>query len=204
MADITAALTASAAAFPGTPGDAVDRFLAAADRESLVDVAVAPVDAPFGRLWVAVTARGLVRVAYDSYDDVLADLARRVSPRVLDAPAKADDVRRQLDDWFAGRRTGFDLALDFTLVRSEFQRRVLAAAAAIPYGGRRTYGEVATAAGNPRAVRAAGSALGANPLCVVVPCHRVLRAGGGLGGYAGGLAVKQWLLDAEGSRTLRP
>jgi methylated-DNA-[protein]-cysteine S-methyltransferase len=198
MADIAGLLTSGA----GAPDSAVASFLAAADRESLVDVAVAPVDAPFGRLWVAVTPRGLVRVAYGSHSALLADLARRVSPRVLDAPARADAVRRQLDEFFGGTRTSFDLPLDMSLVRSAFQRRVLDAAAAIPYGGRRTYGEVAVTTGSPRAVRAVGSALGANPLCVVVPCHRVLRAGGGLGGYAGGLAAKQWLLDAEGSRTL--
>jgi methylated-DNA-[protein]-cysteine S-methyltransferase len=182
---------------PGAPADTVDRFVAAADRAALVDVAVAPVDAPFGRLWVAVTERGVVRVSYDPYDTLLADLAARVSPRVLEAPARADAVRRQLDEWFAGKRRAFDLPLDRTLVRSEFQRRVLAAAEAIPYGAHRTYGDVAAAAGNPKAVRAAGSALGANPLCVVVPCHRVLRSGGGLGGYAGGLDAKRWLLEHE-------
>lgn len=186
---------------PGAPAGVVDRFLATA--EPLADVAVAPVDAPFGRLWVAVTDRGVVRVSYDPYDVLLADLARRVSPRVLEAPGRTDDVRHQLDAYFAGTRTAFDVALDDRLVRTPFQRRVLAAAAAIPYGGQATYGAVAASAGNANAVRAAGSALGANPLCVVVPCHRVVRAGGGLGGYAGGLAAKQWLLDREaGSRTL--
>jgi methylated-DNA-[protein]-cysteine S-methyltransferase len=185
------------------PAATVERFVAAASSEGLVDVAVAPVDAPFGRVWVAVTPRGLVRVAFAAYESVLADLARRVSPRVLEAPARADMVRRQLDEFFAGTRTAFDLPLDMTLVRSAFQRRVLDAAAAIPYGGRRTYGDVASVAGSPRAVRAVGSALGANPLCVVVPCHRVLRGDGGLGGYAGGLPAKQWLLDREAdSRTL--
>lgn len=186
---------------PGAPAAAVDRFLAAA--APLADVAVAPVDAPFGRVWVAVTERGLVRVSFDAYDVVLGELAARVSPRVVEAPARADEARRQLDAYFAGERTAFDLPLDDRLVRSDFQRRVLAAASAIPYGRQRTYTEVATAAGNAKAVRAAGSALGANPVCIVVPCHRVLRAGGGLGGYAGGLPVKQWLLDRESdSRTL--
>jgi methylated-DNA-[protein]-cysteine S-methyltransferase len=182
---------------PGAPADSIERFVRAAAGADLVDVAVAPVDAPFGRLWVAVTARGLVRVSYDPYDTLLADLAARVSPRVLEAPARADAVRRQLDEWFAGRRREFDLPLDRSLVRSDFQRRVLAAAEAIPYGARRTYADVAAAAGSPKAVRAAGTALGANPLCIVVPCHRVLRSGGALSGYAGGLAAKQWLLDRE-------
>ena len=196
MADLS-----SLNAGPGAPPAAVDRFLHAA--APLADVAVAPVDAPFGRVWVAVTDRGLVRVSFDDRDTVLDELARRVSPRVLEAPSRADAVRRELDDYFAGRRTAFELPLDRRLVRSDFQRRVLAAADAIPYGTHRTYTEVAAAAGKAKAVRAAGSALGANPLCIVLPCHRVLRAGGGLGGYAGGLPVKRWLLDREAdSRTL--
>jgi methylated-DNA-[protein]-cysteine S-methyltransferase len=197
MADITSLLRSGPGAPPAAPPDAVDGFLRAASREGLVDVAVAPVDAPFGRVFVAVTPRGVVRVSFEAYDALLADLARRVSPRVLESAAQTDAVRRELGAYFAGRRTRFDVALDLSLVRSEFQRKVLAAAAAIPYGARRTYGDVATEAGSPRAVRAAGSALGANPLCIVVPCHRVLRAGGGLGGYAGGLPAKQWLLDRE-------
>jgi methylated-DNA-[protein]-cysteine S-methyltransferase len=188
---------------PGAPAAAVDRFVDAATAGGLVDVAVAPVDAPFGRVWVAVTVRGLVRVAFEEHDAVLADLAARVSPRVVEAAGPTDGVRRQLDAYFAGERTAFDLPLDRSLVRTAFQARVLDAAAAIPYGASRTYGEVAAAAGNAKAVRAAGSALGGNPLCIVVPCHRVLRAGGALGGYAGGLPAKRWLLDREAdSRTL--
>ena len=194
MADLTAL-----GGGPGVPAAVLDRFATAAG--PLADVAVAAVDAPFGRVFVAVTERGLVRVAFD--ENVYDELARRVSPRVVEAPARADAARRQLDEYFAGRRTVFDLDLDWALVRSDFQRRVLTAATDIPYGDHRTYTEVATAAGNPKAVRAAGSALGANPLCIVVPCHRVLRAGGGLGGYAGGLPAKRWLLDRESdSRTL--
>jgi methylated-DNA-[protein]-cysteine S-methyltransferase len=196
MADIETLLRSG----PGAPAYAVDGFLDAAARASLVDVAVAPVDAPFGRVWVAVTPRGVVRVSFDAYDALLADLARRVSPRVLESPGPTDAVRRELDAYLAGRLTRFAVPLDLSLVRSTFQRRVLAAAAAIPYGSRRTYGDVATEAGSPRAVRAAGTALGGNPLCIVVPCHRVLRAGSGLGGYAGGLAAKQWLLDREAGR----
>ena len=184
----------------GAPAGVVDRFVTAA--EPYADVAVATVDAPFGRLWVAVTERGLVRVAFA--EDVYDELARRLSPRVLEAPGRADAVRRQLDEFFAGRRTSFDLDLDRSLVRSEFQRRILAAAETIPYGASRTYGEVAAAAGNAGAVRAAGSALGANPLCIVVPCHRVVRSGGGLGGYAGGLPAKRWLLAREADSTTLP
>jgi methylated-DNA-[protein]-cysteine S-methyltransferase len=188
---------------PGLPADVLDRFVTAA--EPFADVAVAPVDAPFGRIHVAVTERGVVRVAYEPYDVLLDDLARRVSPRVLEAPGRTDAVRRQLDDYFSGARTAFDVALDDALMRTPFQRKVLAATAAIPYGERVTYGDVAAAAGNAKAVRAAGTALGGNPLCIVVPCHRVVRAGGDLGGYAGGVTAKRWLLDREaGSRRLPP
>ncbi|MDQ1711602.1 MAG: methylated-DNA-[protein]-cysteine S-methyltransferase [Frankiaceae bacterium] len=196
MADIESLLKAGPPD-TGVPSRAVDAFLGAATEAGLVDVAVAPVDAPFGRLFVAVTPRGVVRVSYDDHDALLADLARRVSPRVLDAAGPTDAVRRELDAYFAGRLTRFEVPLDLSLVRTEFQRRVLAAAGRIPYGGRRTYTDVATEAGNARAVRAAGTALGRNPLCIVVPCHRVLPAGGGIGGYAGGGAAKRWLLDRE-------
>ena len=198
MADIATVLTSG----PGVPAETVDRFLAAASDAELVDVAVAPVDAPFGRVWVAVTPRGLVRVTFDSHDDLLAELARKVSPRVLDAAAPTDAARRELDEYFAGRRTAFDLPLDTRLVRAGFQRSVLDAAAAIPYGRQSTYGEVAAGIGRPGAARAVGTALGANPLCIVIPCHRVLRSGGTISGYAGGPEVKRWLLDREGSRTL--
>lgn len=199
MADVEHLLTAGPPGAAVADAGAVDGFLRAAAREGLVDVAVAPVDAPFGRLFVAVTPRGVVRVSFDAYDALLADLARRVSPRVLEATGPTDAVRRELDAYFAGRLTRFEVPLDARLVRSAFQRKVLAAAAAIPYGARRTYGDVAAEAGSPRAVRAAGTALGHNPLCIVVPCHRVLPASGGVGGYAGGPAAKRWLLDREGA-----
>lgn len=198
MADIAAILTAA----PGAPESAIEDFLTAAADQHLLDVAVAPVAAPFGTVWVAVTPRGLVRVAFGEHEDVLAELATRVSPRVLDAAGPTDTARRQLDEYFTGRRTAFDVPLDLSLVRAPFQRAVLDAARAIPYGGTRTYGEVAATIGHPSASRAVGTALGRNPLCIVVPCHRVHRAGGGLGGYAGGLPVKRWLLDREESRNL--
>jgi methylated-DNA-[protein]-cysteine S-methyltransferase len=140
----------------------------------------------------------VVRVAYllDGEEAVLGDLARRVSPRVLEHPARLDLARRELDEYFDGRRRDFDLDLDLSLARG-FGARVLEATSRIPYGGSATYREVATEAGSPRAVRAAGNALGANPIPIVVPCHRVLRTGGGLGGYTGGLDRKRFLLEHE-------
>jgi methylated-DNA-[protein]-cysteine S-methyltransferase len=169
-----------------------------AHEEGLLDVAFAPVDAPFGTLLAAATPRGLVRLALQNQprDEVLQELADRVSPRVLFAPERLDPVRRELDEYFAGRRNRFELPIDWTLVRG-FHRRVLEATARIAYGNVRTYSEVAAEGGSPRAVRAAGNALAGNPICIVVPCHRVLRRGGGLGGYAGGLEVKRFLLELE-------
>ena len=176
------------------------RFLERAEGENLVDVAYASVDSPLGPLTVAATPTGLVRVAYASFrpeDDVVEDLARRISPRVLEAPARLDRVRRELDEYFEGRRTDFDVPIDWSLTKG-FTRRVLNATARIPFGELGTYASVAGAAGSPRAVRAAGNALGANPMPVVVPCHRVVRTGGALGGYTGGIERKEFLLRLEG------
>jgi methylated-DNA-[protein]-cysteine S-methyltransferase len=165
----------------------------------LVDVAYAEVDSPIGRLLLAATPQGLVRVGFPSEDHeaMLADIAHRLSPRVLEAPDRLDAVRRELDEYFEGRRHDFTTALDWSL-STGFRQRVLRAIAAIPFGEVRTYREMATAAGNPAAVRAAGSACGSNPIPLVVPCHRVLRTGGGLGGYGGGLPLKRQLLELEG------
>src|SRR4029079_11990615 len=135
-------------------------------------------------------------------DAVLSDLAARVSPRVIEAPARLDDVRRQLDEYFAGRRHAFDLAIDWELTRG-FTRRVLQSTARIPFGELGTYRSVATGAGNRLAVRAAGTALGHNPMPIVVPCHRIVRTGGALGGYTGGIERKEYLLRLEG-RLPRP
>jgi methylated-DNA-[protein]-cysteine S-methyltransferase len=149
---------------------------------------------------VAATPRGLVRLAYTEFRpdaDVLDELSRKVSPRILEAPARLDDARRELDEYFDGRRTDFDLPIDWALTRG-FTSKVLHATARIGFGKTSTYAEVAERAGSPRAVRAAGNALGANPLPVVVPCHRVLRTGGALGGYTGGLERKEFLLRLEG------
>jgi methylated-DNA-[protein]-cysteine S-methyltransferase len=174
-----------------------------AAEEGLLDVAYTTVDAPFGRMLVAATPNGLVRTAFDkeSADEVLTELADRISPRVLEAPARLDEVRREMDEYFEGRRTEFELPIDWQLSHG-FLLRAREACAAIPYGEVRTYKELAEAAGSPEAVRAAGNAMAKNPIPIVVPCHRVLRTGGGLGGYGGGLECKRWLLDLE-SGTLR-
>lgn len=170
--------------------------------EGLLDVAYATMDSPFGPLLLAATPRGLVRVNLPAYDpdETLEELAARISPRVLEAPAQLDDVRRQLDLYFEGRLTEFDIPLDWRLT-SGFRARVQHAIARIPYGQTRSYTDLARSAGNERAVRAAGTACGSNPIPIVVPCHRVLRTGGALGGYGGGLPMKRALLELEGSLT---
>jgi methylated-DNA-[protein]-cysteine S-methyltransferase len=166
----------------------------------LADVSYARVDSPFGDLLLAASARGLLRLAFpeEEEDGVLERLAAKVSPRIVQAPARLDRMRRELDEYFSGRRRRFELALDWSLV-GPFGRRVLGAASQIPYGDVLTYAEVAAEAGSPRGSRAAGNALGANPIPIVVPCHRVLRGSGALGGYAGGLPRKQFLLELEGA-----
>jgi methylated-DNA-[protein]-cysteine S-methyltransferase len=167
---------------------------------AMIDVAYATCDSPVGRLLLATTQRGLVRIAYlgpDGEDLVLQQLATRLSPRVLEAPARLDEPRRELDQFFSGARTRFELPLDWRLTQG-FGRRVLRATARIPFGHVSTYAGVARQAGSPRAHRAAGNALGANPLPIIVPCHRVLHSGGGLGGYTGGLERKRTLLAIEG------
>jgi methylated-DNA-[protein]-cysteine S-methyltransferase len=171
----------------------------AAATAGLLDVAYATLDSPLGTLLLARTERGLVRLAYVDYegqDEVIAELASRVSPRVLAVPRKLDEVRSELDQYFTGSRHQFDVPIDWQLTHG-FGRRVLRATARIPYGGVSSYKQVAAAAGSPRGFRAAGNALGANPIPIVVPCHRVLHSGGGLGGYTGGLERKQLLLDVE-------
>jgi len=177
----------------------VDRFKARAAEEGLLDVAYATADSPFGPLLLARTRRGLVRVGLPNQDseELLTDLADRVSPRMLEAPAELDEVRRELDLYFEGKLDHFDLPLDWRL-SGGFRRRVLREINRIPYGQTRSYTEMARKAGNERAVRAAGSACGSNPIPLVVPCHRVLRTGGALGGYGGGLPMKEALLELEG------
>ena len=170
-----------------------------ADAEGLIDVAYATTDSPFGPLLLAATPRGLVRINLPTYEpeETLEELAERISPRLLEAPARLDAARRQLDLYFDGKLTDFDLPLDWQLTH-DFRRRVVRAIHRIPYGQTRSYTEIAARAGNERAVRAAGTACGANPIPIVVPCHRVLRSGGALGGYGGGLPMKEALLRLEG------
>ncbi len=167
--------------------------------EGLLDVAYGTHDSPLGSLTLMVTPRGLVRLSYpgEGIEDQLQELADRVSPRILPAPERTDEVRRQLDAYFAGRRHAFDVPIDWRLVRG-FAGDVLRATTRIPFGGVSSYREIAAAAGSPNAYRAAGNALGSNPVPIVVPCHRVLHAGGGLGGYTGGLERKRYLLQLEG------
>jgi methylated-DNA-[protein]-cysteine S-methyltransferase len=171
----------------------------AADR-GLIDVSVGEIDSPVGELLLAVTPRGLAYVAFEDEerDELLARLSRQLSPRILEYPAATDEVRRQLDEYFAGDRTRFELKLDRRLMRG-IARDVLAATARVPFGRTTTYGTLAERIGRPRASRAVGNALGSNPIPIVVPCHRVLRAGGDVGGYAGGPSRKRRLLTLEGS-----
>jgi methylated-DNA-[protein]-cysteine S-methyltransferase len=177
---------------------AVGALRGRAEEAGLVDVAFATVESPIGELLVAGTRKGLVRISFpqEGHDDVMEELAIMVSPRVLESPSRLDDVRRELDEYFEGRRQRFDLRLDMSLTRG-FTRKVLQVTSRIPFGSVSTYRDVARRAGNDRAYRAAGNALGANPIPIVVPCHRVLHTGGGLGGYGGGLDVKRYLLRLE-------
>ena len=183
---------------PADAAAAAARFAATAD----ADVSYARVDSPVGTLVAARTERGLACLSYEDHhggvDAVLETIAARISPRILEAPTRLDPVRRELDEYFEHRRTAFDLPLDWALV-SPFGRKVLHATAAIPFGEVSTYGRIADQAGNPRAARATGNALGANPMPIVVPCHRVLHTGGKrIGNYTGGVHRKEALLRLEG------
>ena len=176
---------------------AVAAFRRRAADEGLLDVAYAELDSPLGLLSLFVTPRGLVRLAYGPAEDELEEIAERLSPRIVAAPERTDELRRELEEYFAGERHGFEAAVDWSLVRG-FATAVLQATARIPFGAVSSYREIAGEAGSPNAYRAAGNALGSNPVPIVVPCHRVLHAGGGLGGYTGGLDRKRFLLHLEG------
>ena len=180
-------------------GRVAGRVVESARDAGLLDVGYGYTDTPFGRMLIAVTPKGLVRVAMRSEDaeEVLQELSDRLSPRVLEAPIAVDAVRRELDEYFDGKRRAFDIPVDWSLSHG-FREKVLRATARIPYGGVSSYQQMAARAGNPRASRAAGSALATNPIPIVVPCHRVLRTGGNLGGYGGGLPMKEALLKMEG------
>jgi methylated-DNA-[protein]-cysteine S-methyltransferase len=169
-----------------------------ADSAGVLDVAYRTIDTPVGILLLAATAAGLVRVAYDveGHDAVLAGLADRISPRVLRAPARLDTAARQIDEYFAKRRTVFEVPVDLRLAEG-FRRNVIEHLRAIGYGRRESYAAVAAAIGNPRAVRAVGTACAHNPLPVVIPCHRVVRSDGSTGQYVGGTLAKSTLLDLE-------
>ena len=174
------------------------RLAATALDAGILDVAFRTVDTPLGALLLAATDQGLVRVAYarEDHDRVLQQLADMVSPRVLRAPARLDLAAREIEEYFGGRRTRFDLPLDFRL-SAGFRRTVLAQLPDIAYGTTATYAAIAAAAGNPKAVRAVGSACATNPLPLVVPCHRVVRSDGTIGQYVGGVDAKQTLLTLE-------
>ncbi|WP_354697792.1 Methylated-DNA--protein-cysteine methyltransferase [Paraconexibacter sp. AEG42_29] len=180
---------------------AAERFAAEAAERGDADVAYAQIDSPVGRLVAAATPAGLAMLSYEDFrgglDAVLDTLAARLSPRIVAAPRRLDPVKRELDEYFAGTRTTFDLALDWTLT-SDFARRILQATVQIPFGATASYGEMAAAAGNPKASRAAGRALGSNPIPIVVPCHRIIGTSGRLTGYTGGIDRKIKLLEVEG------
>jgi len=175
-------------------------LVTAASGAGILDVAYRMLDTPVGPLLLAATEQGVVRVAFDreDHDLVLVALAEKVSPRIMLSPGRLDPAARQLSEYFAGSRRSFDLPLDLRLATG-FRRSVLAHLPQIGYGHTESYAQVASAAGHPRAVRAVGSACATNPVPVIVPCHRVVRSDGSLGGYAGGASAKQSLLALEGA-----
>ncbi len=174
------------------------RLAEQAASEGVLDIAYRTHDTPVGRLLLAATEAGVLRVAYEreEHERVLANLADTVSPRILRAPGRLDRLATELDEYFTGKRTGFDVPLDLRLSKG-FRREVLSHLADIGYGETASYAGIAAAAGSPRAVRAAGSACATNPIPVVLPCHRVVRSDGSLSGYVGGVEAKRKLLELE-------
>jgi methylated-DNA-[protein]-cysteine S-methyltransferase len=179
--------------------DARERLVTRARREGLATVGYGVVDSPLGPLWIAVGPKGVVGIHYGAEPSMpeLARIVRTYGPGVLPDTRRSDPVARELDQYFAGKRKSFDIAVDLSPL-TEFQRRILGATARVAYGDVITYAQVAAKAGSERAFRAAGQALTANPIPIVVPCHRVVATGGTLGGYAGGLEAKRRLLALEG------
>lgn len=172
-----------------------------AEEVGLLDVAYREIDSPLGRLLLASTEVGVVRVAFalEGHDEVLEDLAARVSPRVLQAPRRVDDLARAVDDYLGGRERRIEVPVDLRLLTG-YRREVVEALPGIGYGRTATYAEIAEGTGRPRAVRAVGSACANNPVPLVLPCHRVVRSDGGEGGYRGGPEAKRWLLQLEQGR----
>ena len=201
-ADLTTDLTTDLLTIPGASEAHLEmlraRLATTAERDGLLDVAYRSIDSPLGSLLLAATPAGLVRVAFEreDHDAVLASLAEIVSPRVLRAPQRTDAVARQLDEYFAGARRTFDVAVDLQLVHG-FRRDVIEQLRRITYGTTQSYAAIAAATGHPRAVRAVGSACAHNPVPVVVPCHRVVRSDGSIGQYLGGIDAKEALLALE-------
>jgi methylated-DNA-[protein]-cysteine S-methyltransferase len=196
--DLARVLTRVTDATPNEMFELHARLAATAQREGVLDVAYRVVDSPVGALLLAATELGLVRVAFavEGHDSVLQHLADKVSPRILHSPARLDPIARELDEYFAGGRRAFDVPLDWQL-SGGFRSTVLRHLPDIGYGHTASYAAVAKLAGNPRAVRAVGSACATNPLPVVVPCHRVVRSDGAMGGYLGGVDAKRTLLTLE-------
>jgi methylated-DNA-[protein]-cysteine S-methyltransferase len=194
--DLSAALPVSASELTALR----DRLARTADQDGLLDVTYRTVDTPLGTLLVAATERGLVRVAFEreEFDRVLETIAQRVGSRIVRTHARLDAVVRELDEYFTGRRTNFNLALDHSL-SSGFRAEVQRSLPTIGYGHTASYGDIAALVGRPRAVRAVGSACATNPLPIVVPCHRVVRSDGSCGGYVGGTEAKTRLLTMEGA-----
>lgn len=173
-----------------------------AARDGLLDVAYRTIDSPVGALLLAATPVGLVRVAFEGegHDAVLGSLADRISPRVLRAPGRLDAVARELDEYFSGSRRAFDVSLDHRL-STGFRADVLRTLPEIEYGHTASYAAVAALAGNPKAVRAVGTACATNPIPLVIPCHRVVRSDGAAGNYRGGPEAKLTLLALEATAT---
>jgi methylated-DNA-[protein]-cysteine S-methyltransferase len=181
------------------PADLDRRFRDAAARTGLLDASYDVIESEVGPLLAAVTDRGLARISFDPEPEhELEALARLAGPRVLRAPRALHETRRELDDYFAGKRTVFDLELDLRGL-STFTLRVLDELSKVPYGQTATYGELAERAGNPRASRAVGMVMNRNRIPIVLPCHRIVGSSGQLVGYGGGLERKETLLRLEGA-----
>ncbi|HUQ16522.1 MAG TPA: methylated-DNA--[protein]-cysteine S-methyltransferase [Candidatus Saccharimonadales bacterium] len=178
--------------------EARERLIARAKKDGLVTVGYDRLDSPLGPLWVAITAKGVAAIHYGAEppERELRRLHRVYGPGVVPDHRRSSVLARELDQYFRGKRRTFDIPADLAGL-TLFQRRVLAQTANIPFGELLTYRRIATRLGNAKASRAVGGAVGANPIPIVVPCHRVVATDGSLGGYAGGLDAKRILLSIE-------